>query len=1130
MTPPDAISAYELCSHVLAASAWDAAALIELAGGRGRETNWLECKAACELSPADAAKGESAEECRWKVAKAIIALANTHGGCLLLGVEDKMGKAVGLEPSDRAGKIKKEGMDAFLLHLDQKVFRPVSGWPLKKDGRIEIDGGAPRDLVETHSCKLDGVNILAVLVMPLPAGSNCLHCTETHQDKPRSILFVRKLGDVGGVDEITKIPAINEWEKKRQPSSGGYAELLRTFEESRSNNLHYGGEPRGLEDRIAAYRAHLGTKLRYLERGFTSLDAEERIDLEVGIESYQPWAEEQLEPDFDFDEDGAATENEDYSEDEDILIARRGSVFELLAQERRAILLGDPGAGKTTCLRRLALRHASAYETGGSVAIYVPLSRYQRSADLMPLLVRSTQFKGAALTEADLLWLIQSGRLLLLLDAFNECSDSLRADCGAEIENLLRDHPDLAAVLSARSIGWSQRVRLPAFTLQPMNQGQRKEFLYKFLGDDTQASAFLNHLRSWGQQRMDLGIPMLLGMAADIFRKDSYLPAGQALLYLRLADLWYVRERTKARAAGKPLPWEHPAAMAALAALAFAGRARGERILPRSDAVKILAVEIDDPEKFLDTLGQGFLLRSTEEGVEFSHESYQEYFAAEHCRTHPEAIAFHRPLCKATWGMVLVQAAQLGPLATELGDAVWEMDLWLGAALAPRDKLPVMAEAEILFWADEEMDALRFIATGHPERSFYPAGRWQYRYSSNDDILRTAVQSIHSARKRWLAYESRVRPRTQQSVFSMICLLRQMITVQQRHQGFHVPGSIPDGDKPTILKDCIRRAAPIDASLMIAFRLCPTHDFEPRKREWIAKASPGEAALLVKAGICNMEEFQPRRVKWVAEASPQHAAQLAEAGICTVEEFQPRRAKWVAEASPHEAARWVKAGICTAEDFQPRRAEWTAKASLEQAASLAEAGICMSQNTKSFEIEWFGCWKAALIQTGIMTPEDLGITGLTSACAEDAPLSNIHPILTAKGPVLQNSPSQSAPNKDLANLATASLPSRLTLADPKLRAEIEKSLQKRIFTGIVIDTPTPVFSFVQTASIPDSVFCHCSVWPKDASLMVPGRRVEFRAGLRFDQKKSEWSYVVTELRISDAGPLPAPPSLQPAQD
>jgi tetratricopeptide (TPR) repeat protein len=120
----------------------------------------------------------------------------------------------------------------------------------------------------------------------------------------------------------------------------------------------------------------------------------------------------------------------------------------------------------------------------------------------------------------------------------------------------------------------------------------------------------------------------------------------------------------------------------------------------------------------------------------------------------------------------------------------------------------------------------------------------------------------------------------------------------------------------------------------------------------------------------------------------------------------------------------------------------------------------------------------------------------------------------------EESPPHSEEIQSTADAAASTFPLGPSLANAALRTQVEERLKGRLFTGIVINVLDIVNGFVRTDDLPDDVFCHYSVWPEDSSLMVPGRKVEFKAGLRFHDKKVVWNYVVTKLRVLDPGSLP----------
>src|SRR4051794_5064018 len=145
MSEPSHINGYELCSRVLAATGGDALALLELADGI--ETDWLEREQASGPLP------HGRDGYYLELVGAVIALANTHGGCVLLGV-DNGGRALGLDAIDFQSKRGTEGWDAFLRYLVEAVFHRAFGWKRKKGGMITVHGGMPHGMYDLQRATL----------------------------------------------------------------------------------------------------------------------------------------------------------------------------------------------------------------------------------------------------------------------------------------------------------------------------------------------------------------------------------------------------------------------------------------------------------------------------------------------------------------------------------------------------------------------------------------------------------------------------------------------------------------------------------------------------------------------------------------------------------------------------------------------------------------------------------------------------------------------------------------------------------------------------------------------------------------------------------------------------------------
>jgi hypothetical protein len=112
-------------------------------------------------------------------------------------------------------------------------------------------------------------------------------------------------------------------------------------------------------------------------------------------------------------------------------------------------VFAPPGTGKTTTLLQIA---EAILLRGNSVAAYVPLGEWSSQSDsLLQSIVRRQAFAGEG--EEYLKLLAQSGRLVLVMDGWNELDAASRQRARGEIKRLQREFPSLGIVVSTRPSG-----------------------------------------------------------------------------------------------------------------------------------------------------------------------------------------------------------------------------------------------------------------------------------------------------------------------------------------------------------------------------------------------------------------------------------------------------------------------------------------------------------------------------------------------------------------------------------------------------------------------------------------------------------------------------------------------------
>jgi formylglycine-generating enzyme required for sulfatase activity len=226
------------------------------------------------------------------------------------------------------------------------------------------------------------------------------------------------------------------------------------------------------------------------------------------------------------------------------------SLNDLIADEsdRAFVLLGRPGGGKTTLLRRLQIEMAwtalknDPGEAADPIPFFVPLNAYRSASPDDPLpgpvqwLAQEWQLRHSWMPPFERLF--EDGRLLLLLDGLNEIPHRNREDYAQKVE--LWQHfvngnsrkgnlfvfscrkLDLGASLS------SEAVPVRQVRVEPLQPSQIEEFLHVYLPD--QAEHVFQSLAEDESQMRLFDTPFFLQLLVDQVDDQGQIPAGQAEL------------------------------------------------------------------------------------------------------------------------------------------------------------------------------------------------------------------------------------------------------------------------------------------------------------------------------------------------------------------------------------------------------------------------------------------------------------------------------------------------------------------------------------------------------------------------------------------------------------------------
>ncbi len=306
------------------------------------------------------------------------------------------------------------------------------------------------------------------------------------------------------------------------------------------------------------------------------------------------------------------------------------SISEALNLHQYFILIGEPGSGKSTTLKKLVIDQAKKAITNSQAQIPVLINLAQWSSDekdFLTLLAKQFRLQGITSVHID--------RVLLLLDGLNEIAAHLYSKAVQALDEWLKTTPKTSVIISCREKHYlnGKKLSIPSVHVLPFDTNRIQLFLNVSLGSQAaetllpQLGSLIESERS-ARDLINLAHnPYLLSLICFVYGlNNEQLPSSRGDLFRGFINVLYAREQE----CGLTFDISYEQLMTAFSEIAFAMHSKRKSTSVHSDWAKKCVRNLDIED--LWTLGRDAnLLEFYQDNriLQFSHQLILEYFVAE---------------------------------------------------------------------------------------------------------------------------------------------------------------------------------------------------------------------------------------------------------------------------------------------------------------------------------------------------------------------------------------------------------------------------------------------------------------------------------------------------------------------